>query len=112
MQIFTWWIRRVRVLGSLEAILHAFNRQSMETHQMSLDLSKLLESQRRLTGAVESLVTVITAQNMKIAALTAAASSGQDDQAAVDAATAGLAAAADKAENAAHQPAEPPTTGL
>lgn len=100
MQFLTWWTRRARVLGSLDAILHAHNRQSMETHQMSLDLNNLRAAQARLTGAIESLVAVVSAQNAKIAALTAASSS-PDDQAAVDAATADIVAAADKAAAAA-----------
>src|SRR5260221_1849349 len=100
MQLIAWWTRRQRVLGSLDAILHAHHRQSMEQHQMSLDLSKLLDAQRRLTTAAEALVQVITAQNLKIAALTTAADSGPKDQAAVDQATADLVAAADKTASA------------
>lgn len=108
MNILTWWTRRQRVMSSLDALLHGHNRQSMEIHQMSLDLTKLREAQGRLTGAIESLVGVIAAQNQKIADLTAAAGGGTADQAAADAATADLVALADKAEAAAHPPIDPP----
>lgn len=95
-------------MSSLDALLHAHGRQSTEIHQMSLDLTNLRAAQGRLTGAIESLVGVVVAQNKKIAELTAAAGGGTADQAAVDAATADLVATADKAEAAVPTPAPAP----
>lgn len=116
MQLLTWWTRRARVMNSLDAILHAHNRQGMETHQMSLDLSRMREAQGRLTGAIENLVSVVSSQNRKIAELTAALaaasapSTSPEDQASLDAAADNVEALADKARLSI--PAPPPTTGL
>jgi|SRR5882762_1152057 len=118
MTIFTWWRRSARLAGvvqtlveQFDSVLHGLHRQNAESHQMSLDLTKLLATQTRLTAAVEGLIGVIDTQNKRIEELVAAASTTDPaDQSAVDAATANLVAVADKAEVAAHPPMAPPAT--
>lgn len=107
MAIFGWWKRRHhRITAVLQTIVEQLdlqiqttNRQSAESQQMALDLTKLIAALVRATSAVDKLTTTVKAQSDEIAALNAALAE-TDGQTDVDKATADLIAVADKAEAA------------